>query len=267
MSGAWHRGIAAVRVEVPCEGDRHVILWRRGALVLVSHSGADLAMAALGGRRPACLDVLRSWRRAHVEASVHDPLPHAAGLVTGLSTLGRWLTGASRDPVPALPPALRRLRELSMVRTWERGARTLPEAERRVAQERIEVGATAARVREVVEPGVAAVARSMRLPRAFVDVDVGEPAAHGRVLEAGVEVVVRVPPTWLEDVWLRGLAATADGSLVVTRPSRGEAIVAGWVDAPGGPVFALRRVRSAVHGEPRLADVGVEPLHERLRGP
>ena len=69
---AWYEGLADVTVDVPVDGARHRITWRAGALSLDDHGDADaeLALAALGGGRCSCLDILDAWNAQATEPEV-----------------------------------------------------------------------------------------------------------------------------------------------------------------------------------------------------
>lgn len=70
MIPAWHEGLDPVTAEVAVEGALHRITWSAGSLTLDDHGDADaeLALAALGGGRCACLDILDAWN-----AQADDP--------------------------------------------------------------------------------------------------------------------------------------------------------------------------------------------------
>ena len=67
---AWHEGLDPVTAHVAVEGAAHRITWSAGALTLDDHgdTDAELALAALGGGRCACLDILDAWN-----AQADDP--------------------------------------------------------------------------------------------------------------------------------------------------------------------------------------------------
>jgi hypothetical protein len=64
MTG-WWVGIPAAETTVECAGDTHRIRWQAGELRAVDHDDADgeRALAALGGQRCACIDLLDAWHR------------------------------------------------------------------------------------------------------------------------------------------------------------------------------------------------------------
>jgi hypothetical protein len=203
----WPRRVPSVRVSVDCDGEDHTIFWRRGALVLEAHyAAADEALVALGGERPPCLEVRRSWRLGYIE---EEPPAPAAGLVRSLSSVARWMSGGAPRPV-VLPERLRRLREASVLHTWGRGLRD------RVAGTETQAAfldrAISRRVRDLVE----------EQGPSGIDVEV--------VVADAVEVEgtrVAVTREWLTSVWVQGLERAArEGVVLAIRD--GEADVVRW---------------------------------------
>jgi hypothetical protein len=79
---AWWDGLGPVDAQLDAAGlDGHTIRWDAGELVLVDHPDpeAEDALAALGGARCPCLDVLAAWRAQHVDPSVVTIGPHRPG--------------------------------------------------------------------------------------------------------------------------------------------------------------------------------------------
>ncbi|GEM_PF-4741728 len=64
-SEPWWSGVPAAQARVECGGRRHVVRWQEGRLLAVDHEDADAerTLAALGGDRCACTDVLDAWER------------------------------------------------------------------------------------------------------------------------------------------------------------------------------------------------------------
>jgi hypothetical protein len=213
------------------------VFWRRGALVLEHHDAtADAVMVALGGERPACLEVLRSWRLGYVE---QEPPNEAAGLVRSLSSLARWMSGdGGRQPV-VLPEPLRRLREASILHTWGRGLRD--DRAGRESEADFLARAIRRRVRDVID-------RDLRVlggrAEADVRVEVGDGVdprrSHGRALGARAEIELFVRPTWLTTVWVAGVESWC-GGLVLELDGEG-ADVARWeADDDGGLSLVVAR--------------------------
>jgi hypothetical protein len=66
---SWWEGLDPLEVEGPAG---HPLVWREGVLVLTAHPDpeAEEALAALGGERCPCLDVLAAWEAQHERPSI-----------------------------------------------------------------------------------------------------------------------------------------------------------------------------------------------------
>jgi hypothetical protein len=86
MSG-WWRGITATQATISCGEAQHRLRWADGELQALDHDDADAerTLAALGGQRCACVELLDAWAR------------HTGDL--------RVLTLASRGPSDRIHPA------------------------------------------------------------------------------------------------------------------------------------------------------------------
>ena len=217
---AWPRGVAPLRVAVRCAGATHHVLWRRGALVLEDHDvAADAVLVGLGGTRPPCLEVLRSWRLGYVE--VEQPRA-SASLIRALSSLAGWMSGGGPSPA-VLPEPMRRLREVSILHTWGRGLR----------DDRARHESQASFLGRAISRRLGDVARA-HLPSLDIAVEVsvqhGPPAIEG---ERGL-LRVCVPPTWLTTVWVQGLESRG-GGFVLGADDDGALQVVRWgPDGEGG---------------------------------
>jgi hypothetical protein len=101
----WWVGLPAAETTVSCGDDRHRLRWEAGSLLAVDHEDveAERTLAALGGERCACVDVLDAWNR------------HADDLrVLVLSPRGP----SDRIAPPAAPPNPTRLRPGRITRGW-----------------------------------------------------------------------------------------------------------------------------------------------------
>jgi hypothetical protein len=198
----WALDVDPVSVVVDCGGARHVVTWRRGKLVLEDHDlTAEEAVVALGGPRPACLEVLRAWRNRAVWAVATQPDP--PGFVR-------------RRPRIAVPPELAARRELGVVRAWERSAARRPGSDdaehlyrylRKRALSSVLGAANAAQARF---GGGRVSFVEVRLAERDGDVDV-----IGRVDARQTALVVSLTPRWLREVWARGIGLV-DGRFVVS---------------------------------------------------
>jgi hypothetical protein len=61
----WWDGLPAAEIRVECGGEQHRVRWEAGELLALDHEDADAerTLAALGGQRCACVDVLDAWAR------------------------------------------------------------------------------------------------------------------------------------------------------------------------------------------------------------
>jgi hypothetical protein len=61
----WWRGLAPAQTTVSCRGHEHRLRWEAGELHSLDHSDVEgeRTLAALGGQRCTCVDVLEAWER------------------------------------------------------------------------------------------------------------------------------------------------------------------------------------------------------------
>lgn len=62
---AWWRGLPAAQASVECGGEAHRLRWEAGVFDALDHGDVDSerALAALGGQRCTCLELLDAWER------------------------------------------------------------------------------------------------------------------------------------------------------------------------------------------------------------
>jgi len=218
-------------VEVPCGGAVHRVLLRRGRIVLVDHVvDAELAVAALGGSPPPCVDVLRSWRSREAWERALEPRG------PGFHQLYR------RPPLPrALTPAL----ELGVARGWERrAARGDREAARLLDAAIRSRGEGAARA-ALASAMVAAGCDRARVERCeVVRTELPRPSVLGRIDEHDAALTIRVTADWYRTVGYGRRALTEDGTFVVRR-DRSQVTVLTWQRRGPGSVVAVLEARPA----------------------
>ncbi len=106
----WWAGLAPAEARLTCGGDQHRLAWREGELRAPDHADADAerTLAALGGERCACVEMLDAWHAHSSDLRVlvlgsrgpSDPLAAPRDAGTGVS--GGLLAGAGpRGPVRA----------------------------------------------------------------------------------------------------------------------------------------------------------------------
>ena len=62
---AWYSSMPPASTQVPCGQGEHVVCWEAGSLRLPSHPDmeSELVLAALGGDKPGCVNVVETWGR------------------------------------------------------------------------------------------------------------------------------------------------------------------------------------------------------------
>ena len=196
----WFASIPSVTVEVECSGATHSVSWRRGKVVLHDHRLRDEdVVLALGGAPPPCVAMLAAWRDRRAWAAASRP--HPPGFVR-------------RVAPPALPEDLAAVRQLGVIRSWERSWRHNPGSDdaedlyrmlRRHALPRVATALDAAR------------ARFGGGPARFVEVRLARPngvaSVEGRITPLESSLVVVLPPSWIYDVGSRDAAEPSVFSL------------------------------------------------------
>jgi hypothetical protein len=219
----WFRGFARQSLEVACEGTAHHVVWRSGKLVVVDHDvPRELALAALGGSAPRCIEILLTWRRLHRrgELAPLGDLESMFGAPQAWRGSAAALGGGASDAA-ALPLPLLRLAALAAIVRAERrwGDTSLPNEDRRRLEHFL-----AARAREAVEASIRPLRYARPQFRVTVSCAVGEAGADPSVDfvgSPGHRLNCRLPLTWIVRVWARD-AAVVDGTAVLAmQPSVG----------------------------------------------
>lgn len=62
---SWWAGLPAAQATISCGGQEHRLRWQAGELLALDHGDADAerTLAALGGQRCGCVDMLDAWHR------------------------------------------------------------------------------------------------------------------------------------------------------------------------------------------------------------
>lgn len=240
MPSRWSLRVEPITGLVPCNDEQHRVTWRRGKLVLEDHDlGAERAMIALGDPPCFCMRVLKLWR---------DQWTMPPDLFRQMEARLGALA------VPELAP----VRELAMVRNWERawhrssyqskhGALLAePLRARAVPALRRHLGLWAERL----GCRVVSAAEVRLLPRR------DSPSLTGTMDAVGARAAARLGATWLLDVWAAGLATVDDGFVLEVvdesgHPTALDVRAARWKRQPDGhctPETAAARVRRADDG-------------------
>ncbi|MFN0091952.1 MAG: hypothetical protein ACKVWR_17055 [Acidimicrobiales bacterium] len=251
---AWCCGVPPAAMELSCGGARHRVRWRRGRLHLEDHPDAagEAALAALGATPPACLDLLALWRQATADggfvaewAVQEQPDPRRRrDLAAALARLQReGVQDFLRELPPrralamgrvlaAFPPAMLDRAALAVAERARRGqaAELVPHLEAAVR-----VRARSAFARSLI--GWRDYARPAPLVPFTCRVGAGAPSAAGLLRGRASWAEVTLQPTWLLDVWARGLAVV-DGWFVTSAAPDGAATVVRWRPAGRDAVCA-----------------------------
>jgi hypothetical protein len=132
----WWSGLPPAQSILPCGEHHHRLRWEAGALHALDHDDpeGERALAALGGERHPCLDVLDAWSRHADDPRVlvlasrgpADPLAAEAGWVAQLGTS----QAAGARVIPSLP------------RTSTRALLRMPARRRAITAARARAGVT-----------------------------------------------------------------------------------------------------------------------------
>jgi hypothetical protein len=114
----WWLGLGPAQAIVSCGEDNHRLRWAEGALTAVDHEDpeAERALAALGGQRCTCVDVLDAWARHEDDQRVlvlasrgpADPIAAQADWTAQLAPRPRAITTGTPTPARATAPQLLR---------------------------------------------------------------------------------------------------------------------------------------------------------------
>ena len=122
----WWLGLHPAHASVTCGGDTHRLRWEAGALQAIDHGDpeAERTLAALGGERCTCVDLLDAWARHDGDPRVlvlasrgpADPVAPQANWTAQLTALPRAVAPSVTLPSRATPRRnlLRRPRRPSM---------------------------------------------------------------------------------------------------------------------------------------------------------
>jgi hypothetical protein len=236
----WVDDIDPVSAAVNCGDSLHIVSWRRGKLVLEDHDlSAELAAIALGAPAPECVELLYRWRDRVLWRVAAAPDP--PGFVR------------KRAPVE-MPFDLVPVRQLGVARAWARAAARRPESD---DAEHLYRFLRARALAALLTATADAQARYGGGRVSFVEVrllaaDATEIEVVGRVDKLQTALVVSLAPSWLHEVWARGIGVV-DGAFVARVT---DAIA--WPSSADVRAVVWREVgdRAGVH-EPELADAQV----------
>lgn len=194
----WYRRAPTVRETVVCGAEEHVVVWRRGSLAAAHHdlAGEEL-LVALGADRPACLEVVQSWRAGKVE-----PARPPGMTFYKLTPQSAPVAHMVRSQPQALPEQLRRVRMITLAARQDAADR---DAHSRNSAGRDPVGRTEPLLLERARAAL----RASSLRRLSLDAVIGADAPD-LVEERGRREVV-LSNRWLTHVWARQLEVVDGG--------------------------------------------------------
>jgi hypothetical protein len=239
---------------VRCTAGSHTIRWKNGSLVALDHDhDSEVALAALGGPVPFCIEVVRAWRQPYGPAlalvprwlDADAPRPDLLAELHATSS-GAWAALSKIRPeaskqgvretrwhrvvIAALPYELRARFCQGVLRSAERCAHADPAARRALATTTSDLARTAARsVREGPRPTAI-----------VIDAD-SEPAL--RTTDEGLALTL--PMSWARTVSATGPTTFAD-RLVLAR-NRDSVLILDWHPGRRGLVAVARKL-SAILG-------------------
>ncbi len=225
----WYDAIPESTAAVDCGGESHRVTWRRGKLVLEAHDlTAERAMLAFGGEPCPCMRVLDMWVNQFRMAPDQ------------FLQLRKWL-GPNAFLAPEEFAVVRRL---AMILSWERSwratfffrvkqAQLLADELKAAALPHLREHAnawkpkTGARVLSGCQVGL---------------VPTNQPATlDGTTDRVAMKVTAQLQPTWVVEVWARGIPTVDDAfvlKLVEARSVDDLRVVAGRWETTGSGTWA-----------------------------
>jgi hypothetical protein len=211
----WWQGIASARATIDCGGQTHRLRWQSGVLLALDHDDAEgeRALAALGGDRCACVDMLGAWERHREDPRVlvlasrgpADPLPAQPDRAWHGSPHGGFAIAVALPAVAPRGSAADPEDDLVALLTLGGGLPTRLVATVAAAWRERPLDAR----HEAALYGRALVAMRAWLeqPEARIDLEMSDDRPSVQFVDGTVRA--RLPFTWLIDVWAKGLATVA----------------------------------------------------------
>jgi len=236
----WWAGLAPAQTTIPCGGLRHRLRWEAGTLRALDHDDLDgeRTLAALGGERCACVEVVDAWARHAADPAVlllgrraptdalaagEDQAPWAPASAAGPSGAVGWTMytpvrgsmgylGVSTPTIqPAEPDSTA---EIAGLLTLGGGlgdrlvATVAAHFRERVDEARVPLHAT------LYGRLLAGAILWLAEPELELQLELVADDAPRRIVRADDGVRAELPYAWLPDVWTRDLGVVA-GRLVL----------------------------------------------------
>jgi hypothetical protein len=100
----WWLGFPAAQASIPCGEHSHRLRWEAGELTALDHGDleAESALAALGGERCTCVEVIEAWRRHQDDPRVL--VIASRGPADPIAADGEWAAQLAATPALTSPP-------------------------------------------------------------------------------------------------------------------------------------------------------------------
>ena len=249
----WWAGLPAAQATISCGAQQHRLRWQAGELRALDHSDADAerTLAALGGQRCDCVDMLDAWHRHADDLRVlvlasrggtdqvrprpdppsgGGPTPvrarrgRASRSVSAVST-ARILAGGWAHPAPVTADPEDALIELlqlggglpdrlaaTVAASWSLRTGQQDEAARRALPQ----------LHAALYGRAAAAVRGwLGHPALAVDLHMIDGRQQPGLTRRDRAILAELPLRWLVDVWAKGLAVTAGRFCLAARASGG----------------------------------------------
>ena len=198
----WYDAIPEVTATVDCGGEDHLVVWRRGKVVLLAHDlGAERTMLIFGGELCRCMKVLEMWvEQFRMPPDLFAQMPS-------------WLG----ESAYLVPPELALPRRMAMVLSWER----LWRKESWLRSKQADLLAA-----ELKEKALAPLRRHVDAwkPKTGARVVSGcqvallptpqTPGVEGTTDRVAMRVTARLHGRWMVDIWPRDIAVVDDAFVV-----------------------------------------------------
>jgi hypothetical protein len=241
----WWQNQSPAEVSVDCSGQKHLVRWQDGGLVLLEHDDPDgeRTLAALGGDACECVEILGSWERHRddlrllvlASRGTGDPLAHVDERLSGRAAKGSAVFAAgpyvssrrvmrrapgwvSQTPLPRPIPIGRSVGEVDrddILTLLQLGgglsdrlvATVLANWSERISNKDERVEAERQSLIVALYGRVTVALRSwLNEPDLAVTLDMIDPSDPPDLARGPDGVHVRLPFRWLIDVWARGVS-------------------------------------------------------------
>ncbi len=247
MTKPWWQNHPPAEMCVDCSGQQHQVRWQDGGLVLLDHNDpeGERTLAALGGDKCECVEILGSWER-HLDdlrllvlasRGAGDQIIHIDGPLLGSARAGpailfggqpqnrlmRAVTSSTRGWVSRAPQSLPSIvfgpagivdqdEVLSLLRLGGGLLERLVATVLAVWTERVSIGdervttERAALTAALHGRATTALRSWLNEPDLVITLEMIDPSDPAELIRGPEGILVRLPFSWLIDVWARGVS-------------------------------------------------------------